>query len=224
MPRFARGFDTREAHDHLARRDRRLATWMKRIGPIAADPRWKKTFDPVDALARAILYQQLSGKAAATIVARVEDAIGSDRFHHDTLARCDDATIRACGVSGNKLLALRDLALRESRGEIPDLRRMSTMDNEAIVAALTPVRGIGRWTVEMMLMFRLGRPDVLPIDDLGIRKGAQRVDRLEAMPMPRALAERGERWGPYRTYASFQLWRIADAETQAKTPTKRSQD
>lgn len=224
MPRFARGFDTREAHDHLSRRDRRLATWMKRIGPIEPDPRWRKTFDPVDALARAILYQQLSGKAAATIVARVEDAIGSDRFHHDTLARCDDATIRACGVSGNKLLALRDLALRESRGEIPDLRRMSTMDNEAIVAALTPVRGIGRWTVEMMLMFRLGRPDVLPIDDLGIRKGAQRVDRMETMPTPKALAERGERWGPYRTYASFHLWRIADFTVQARTPTKRSQD
>ncbi len=224
MPRFARGFDTREAHDHLSRRDRRLATWMKRIGPIEPDPRWKKSFDPVDALARAILYQQLSGKAAATIVARVEDAIGSDRFHHDTLSRCNDATIRACGVSGNKLLALRDLALRESRGEIPDLRRMSTMDNEAIVAALTPVRGIGRWTVEMMLMFRLGRPDVLPIDDLGIRKGAQRVDRAETMPTPKALAERGERWGPYRTYASFHLWRIADFTTQAKTPTKRSQD
>lgn len=224
MPRFARGFDTREAHDHLARRDRRLASWMKRIGPIAPDPRWKKSFDPVDALARAILYQQLSGKAAATIVARVESAIGSDRFHHDTLARCDDATIRACGVSGNKLLALRDLALRESRGEIPDLRRMATMDNEAIIAALTPVRGIGRWTVEMMLMFRLGRPDVLPIDDLGIRKGAQRVDKAEAMLSPKALAERGERWGPYRTYASFHLWRIADFAAQTKTPTKRSQD
>jgi DNA-3-methyladenine glycosylase II len=157
MPRYARGFDAREAHDHLSRRDRKLATWMKRIGPIGPDPRWKKRFDPVDALARAILYQQLSGKAAATIVGRVEVAIGSDRFHHDTLARCDDATIRACGVSGNKLLALRDLALRESRGEIPDLRRMSTMDNDAIIAALVPVRGIGRWTVEMMLMFRLAR-------------------------------------------------------------------
>lgn len=224
MPRHARGFDTREAHDHIARRDRKLATWMKRIGPIDPDPRWKKSFDPVDALARAILYQQLSGKAAATIVGRVEAAIDSDRFHHDTLARCDDAAIRACGVSGNKLLALRDLALRESRGEIPDLRRMSTMDNDAIVAALTPVRGIGRWTVEMMLMFRLGRADVLPIDDLGIRKGAQRVDRLDEMPAPKALAERGERWGPYRTYASFHLWRIADFTTQAKTPTKRSQD
>ncbi len=224
MPRHARGFDTEAARDHLARRDRRLGTWMKRIGPIAPDPRWRKPFDPVDALARAILYQQLSGKAAATIVGRVETAIGSDRFHCDTLARCDDAAIRACGVSGNKLLALRDLARREAAGEIPDLRRMSVMDNDAIIAALVPVRGIGRWTVEMMLMFRLGRPDVLPVDDLGIRKGAQAVDKADAMPTPKALAERGERWGPYRTYASLYLWRIADQAGPAKAATKRSQD
>ncbi len=228
MPRHARGFDTQAAYDHLARRDRKLGAWMKRIGAIDPDPRWRKPFDPVDALARAILYQQLSGKAAATIVGRVETAIASDRFHCDTLARCDDATIRACGVSGNKLLALRDLAAREARGEIPALRRMSTMDNDAIVDALVPVRGIGRWTVEMMLMFRLGRADVLPIDDLGIRKGAQVVDKLDAMLPPKMLAERGERWGPYRTYASLYLWRIADfgadAKAATRTPTKRSQD
>ena len=223
MPRHARGFDTQAAYAHLARGDRKLGAWMKKIGPIVPDPRWRKSFDPVDALARAILYQQLSGKAAATIVGRVEAAIASDRFHCDTLARCDDATIRACGVSGNKLLALRDLALRESSGEIPDLRRMSVMDNEAIIAALVPVRGIGRWTVEMMLMFRLGRPDVLPVDDLGVRKGAQLVDKLEEMPAPKALLERGERWGPYRTYASLYLWRIADTATKAKPAVKRSQ-
>ena len=219
-----RGFDTDAAFAHLGRRDRRLGAWMRRIGPIAADPRWQQPFDPVDALARAILYQQLSGKAASTIVGRVETAIGSDRFHCDTLARCDDATIRACGVSGNKLLALRDLALRESRGEIPNLQRMGTMDDEALIAALVPVRGIGRWTVEMMLMFRLGRPDVLPVDDLGVRKGAQMIDKAEAMPRPKELLERGERWGPYRTYASLYLWRIADSVSAAKTPTKRSQE
>ena len=229
MPRHTRGFDTQAAYEYLAKRDRKLGAWMKRIGPIDADPRWRKSFDPVDALARAILYQQLSGKAAATIVSRVEAAIDSDRFHCDTLSRCDDATLRACGVSGNKLLALRDLALREGRGDIPGLRQMATMNNDAIVDALVPIRGIGRWTVEMMLMFRLGRPDVLPVDDLGIRKGAQMVDRHEAMPAPKALAERGERWGPYRTYASFYLWRIAHAATTTPVPsgkavTKRSQD
>lgn len=222
MPRHARGFDTDAAWEHLQRADRKLAAWMRKVGPIGPDPRWRKPFDPVDALARAILYQQLSGKAAATIVGRVEQAIASDRFHCDTLARCDDAALRACGVSGNKVLALRDLAAREARGEIPGLRAMSTMDNDAIIAALVPVRGIGRWTVEMMLMFRLGRPDVLPVDDLGIRKGAQQVDKAEAMPAPRVLAERGERWGPYRTYASLYLWRIADLAGPA-TPVKRSQ-
>lgn len=224
MPRHARGFDTAEAFDHLGKRDRKLGAWMKRIGYLEPQASWRKPFDPVDALARAILYQQLSGKAASTIVGRVEAAIGSTRLHFDTLGRIDDATLRACGVSGNKSLALRDLAAREANGEIPNLRQMSTMHQDDIVAALVPVRGIGRWTVEMMLMFRLGRPDVLPVDDLGIRKGAQIVDKLEAMPTPKELLARGERWGPYRTYASQYLWRIADTTVQAKTATKRSQD
>ena len=224
MPRHARGFDTLAAHEYLLRADRKLGKWMQSVGAIGPDPRWRKAFDPVDALARAILYQQLSGKAAATIVGRLETAIGSDRFHCDTLARCDDATIRACGVSRNKLLALRDLALRESAGQIPTLRQMSTLDNDAIIAALVPIRGIGRWTVEMMLMFRLGRPDVLPVDDLGVRKGAQVVDKADEMLAPKALIERGERWGPYRTYASLYLWRIADAGSRQKVPVKRSQE
>lgn len=224
MPRHSRGFDTAVAFAHLCKRDRKLGTWMRRLGPIEADPRWHKSFDPVDALARAILYQQLSGKAAATIVGRVEVAIASDRLHGETLARCDDAALRACGVSGNKLLALRDLSRREALGEIPDLRRISTMHDDAIVEALVPIRGIGRWTVEMMLMSRLGRPDVLPIDDLGIRKGLQVVDKLVAMPTPRQLAERGEGWAPYRSYASLYLWRIADAAIASTKAIRRSQD
>lgn len=224
MPRHVRGFDTEQAFDQLSRRDRKLGTWMKRIGYLGPQSTWRKPFDPVDALARAILYQQLSGKAASTIVGRVEAAIGSTRLHFDTLGRIDDPGLRACGVSGNKSLALRDLAAREANGEIPGLRQMSTMHQDEIVAALVPVRGIGRWTVEMMLMFRLGRPDVLPIDDLGIRKGAQLVDKLEAMPTPKELLARGERWGPYRTYASQYLWRIADFGAEARTPTKRSQE
>lgn len=222
MARHARGFDVDAAWDHLVRRDRRLGAWMKRLGPLPAEPRWRRPFDPVDALARAILFQQLSGKAAATIVGRVEAAIGSTRLHHDTLGRIDDAALRACGVSGNKTLALRDLAARETDGAIPDLRRMSTMHQDEIVAALVPVRGIGRWTVEMMLMFRLGRPDVLPVDDLGIRKGVQEVDRREAMPTPKELLARGAKWGPYRTYASLYLWRIADQAAAAKAATPRS--
>lgn len=224
MPRHPRGFDTEAAFDHLSRRDRKLGTWMKRIGYLEPQPSWRKPFDPVDALARAILYQQLSGKAASTIVGRVETAIGSTRLHFDTLGRIDDTALRACGVSGNKGLALRDLAAREANGEIPTLRQMSSMHQDEIVATLVPVRGIGRWTVEMMLMSRLGRPDILPIDDLGIRKGAQRVDKLDAMPTPKELLARGEGWGPYRSYASQYLWRIADFAAAAKAPVRRSQD
>jgi len=220
MPRIARGFDVDAAAAHLARRDKRLAAWMKRVGPLPADARWKKPFDVADALARAILYQQLSGKAAATIVGRVETLIGTPKIHAAALDRVADEQLRACGVSGNKARALRDLADHERRGEIPDMRRMAAMSDEAIIEALTAVRGIGKWTVQMMLMFRLGRADQLPVDDLGIRKGAQRVDKLEEMPTPGQLAERGERWGPYRTYAGLYLWRIADA---AAAPVKRSQ-
>ena len=224
MPRHLRGFDVDQALAHLQRRDRRLAGWIRRIGPLEAPPGWRRPFDPVDALARAILFQQLSGKAASTIVGRVEAAIGSRRLHADTLARIDDAGLRACGVSGNKALALRDLARREQAGEIPSTRQMAWMHHEAIVEALVPVRGIGRWTVEMMLMFRLGRPDILPVDDLGIRKGAQRVDGSDTMPTPRELQARGERWGPYRTWASLYLWRIADLADAGGAKTNRSQD
>ncbi|MQP76523.1 DNA-3-methyladenine glycosylase 2 family protein [Stenotrophomonas sp. MYb238] len=224
MPRHARGFDVEQALAHLQRRDRRLAGWIRRIGPLEAPAGWRGPFDPVDALARAILFQQLSGKAASTIVGRVEAGIGSRRLHADTLARIDDAGLRACGVSGNKALALRDLARRELAGEIPSTRQMAWMHHEAIVEALVPIRGIGRWTVEMMLMFRLGRPDILPIDDLGIRKGAQRVDGGETMPTPRELLARGERWGPYRTWASLYLWRIADLADAGGAKTNRSQD
>lgn len=219
MARHPRGFDVDAGLAYLRRRDRKLGRWIDRIGPLDVYGAWRRPFDPTDALARAILYQQLSGKAAATIVGRVEAAIGAKKLHADTLARIDDPGLRACGVSGNKALALRDLAARSAAGEVPTLREMAGLSDDAIVERLTAVRGIGRWTVEMMLMFKLGRPDVLPVDDLGIRKGAQRLDRLEEMPKPRELAARGEAWGPYRSLAAFHLWRIADDGP----PVRRSQ-
>lgn len=224
MPRHLRGFDLDAGAEHLRKRDRKFARWIDRIGPLDVGARWRKPFDSTDALARAILYQQLSGKAAATIVGRVEAAIGAKKLHADTLGRIDDATLRACGVSGNKTLALRDLAARAARGEVPGSREMAGMEDAAIIECLTAVRGIGRWTVEMMLMFSLGRPDVLPVDDLGVRKGAQLLDRLDDMPKPKELAARGEKWGPYRTLAGLYLWRIADSAAPAKAPVQRSQD
>jgi len=207
---MARGFDVDEATRQLARRDRRLAARMSQIGDVAPRTRWRQSFETVDALARSIMYQQLSGKAAATIVGRVEVAIGDARIHADALAAVDDATLRACGLSGNKLLALRDLSRRWQAGELPTPRQMGRLDNEQIIEALTAVRGIGRWTVEMLLIFRLGRPDVLPLDDLGVRRGMQFLDRLDALPTTKELAARGEAWGPYRSLASLYLWRIAD--------------
>ena len=219
--RYTRGFDIEAANKHLRKVDKPLAAWMRRIGPLPEPEDWRKTFDPVNALARAILYQQLHGKAAATITGRVEVAAGSRRLNADSLGRVNDADLRACGVSGNKLLALRDLCERELGCEIPGVRKMATMDEDAIIKALVPVRGIGRWTVEMMLMFKLGRPDVLPVDDFGIRKGQQILDGLDEMPTPKETLARGEAWGPYRTWASLYLWKISDF---GKGPIPRSQN
>jgi len=206
-----RGFDLDAARAHLAHYDPALAGWMERLGPLAPEG-WQRPFDSVDALARAILHQQLSGKAAATIIGRIEAATGSHTLKPSALAAIEDATLRACGVSANKALALRDLCRCAEAGEVPTARRMLAIDDARLIEQLTRVRGIGRWTVEMLLIFRLGRPDVLPIDDLGVRKGAQRLDGLDALPPPKALLARGVTWAPYRSLASLYLWRIADSD------------
>lgn len=219
-----RGFDLTAARRALQKAEPRFRAWTRKI-PIEVD--WHRPFDPVDALANAILYQQLSGKAAATIVGRV-------RAHHcqetkgrmtaDNLARVSPEGLRACGVSGNKALALKDLAEKAHLGVVPSARSLRYLSDDELIERLTQVRGIGRWTVEMMLIFRLGRPNVLPIDDLGVRKGAQVLLELDEMPKPKALLELGENWAPNRTLASLYLWRIADALKPAQSPTPRSQD
>lgn len=227
MAKHARGFDIDVAVAHLSKRDKKLGRWIEKIGALEVAA-WDKKFDTVDSLARSILYQQLSGKAAATIVGRVEKMIGSKKITAKSLATVQDEQLRACGVSGNKTLALRDLAARACQGEIPSAARFSKLSNDEIIEKLVAVRGIGRWTVEMMLMFRLGRPDVLPVDDLGVRKGAQIIDKLEVMPTPKELILRGEKWAPYRTLAAMYCWRIVDSisevKAEAKVKVKRSQD
>lgn len=223
MARHERGFDLEMAVAHLSRSDRKLGRWIAKIGVLEIDG-WNKRFDTVDSLARSILYQQLSGKAAATIVGRVEKTIGSKKINARSLSTVLDEHLRACGVSGNKTRALRDLAAREEQGQIPAAAKFSSLSNEEIIEKLVAVRGIGRWTVEMMLMFRLGRPDVLPVDDLGVRKGAQILDKLDAMPTPKELLVRGEKWAPYRTLAAMYCWRIADFTVEAQPKVKRSQD
>lgn len=223
MARHERGFDLEAAAAHLSRRDKKLGRWISKIGVLQIEG-WNKSFDTVDSLARSILYQQLSGKAAATIVGRVETTIGARKINARSLLKVQDDQLRACGVSGNKTLALRDLAARAEQGEIPAAAKFSSLSNDEIIEKLVAVRGIGRWTVEMMLMFRLGRPDVLPVDDLGVRKGAQILDKLEVMPTPKELILRGETWAPYRTLAAMYCWRIADFTVEEKPKVKRSQE
>ncbi|MGH8112528.1 MAG: DNA-3-methyladenine glycosylase family protein [Rhodanobacteraceae bacterium] len=202
-----RGFDVEAAADHLAKRDRKLGRWMRRIGPLDHD--FQARFDPVDALARSIIHQQLSGKVVRVIEGRVEALMPRGRrITARGIDAIDDAALRGAGLSRNKTAALRDLAAKAHAGIVPTAARLDRMPDQALIEHLVQVRGIGRWTVEMMLMFRLGRPDVLPVDDLGVRKGAQIVHGLEDVPTPRSLREFGERWGPYRTLASFYLWQV----------------
>lgn len=225
--RIRRGFDHSAASVHL-RRDRRLARWMERVeAPV---PSHARSFDPVDALARSILYQQLSGKAAATITGRVEASMspgnrrGLPRISEAGIDSLDDETLRAAGVSRQKIAALRDLAAKAGDGVVPSTRQLAWMEDGAIIERLTQVRGIGRWTAEMLLIFRLGRPDILPLGDLGIRKGARMLDGLSDLPAPTELAGRGARWVPYRSLASLYLWRIADSAETAAAGVRRSQD
>jgi DNA-3-methyladenine glycosylase II len=218
-----RGFKIAMAQAALAKADRSLARWMRKIGPL--EIHWRDPFEPVDALTRAILYQQLSGKAAATIVARVEAKLpNGPHFHPHDLRDVPVDVLRGCGVSGNKVLALKDLAHKAIEGVVPHVQELRWLDNHTLIERLTAVRGIGRWTVEMMLMFRLGRPDALPVDDLGVRKGAQVVLGLADMPTPKQLAELGMRWAPWRTLASLYLWRVADFGNAPRAAVERSQD
>ncbi|MEO6952615.1 MAG: methylated-DNA--[protein]-cysteine S-methyltransferase, partial [Polyangia bacterium] len=203
-------FDPVAAVAHLRASDADLARMMDRIGPYTVQ--LKRTPSIFVALAESIVYQQLAGRAAATIWARVRALFphGHVGPTPDQLLRASDTALRGAGLSRNKLLAIRDLARRAAEGSIPTLVEAQTMDNEALVEALTEVRGIGRWTVEMLLIFRLGRPDLLPVDDLGIQKGFARTYRKRKLPTKRQMLARGERWRPYRSVASWYFWRIAD--------------
>jgi DNA-3-methyladenine glycosylase II len=216
LPTIPRGFDVEAATVHLTKRDRRLGTWMRRIGPLEHD--FHARFEPVDALAHSILHQQLSTKAARTIEGRVVALMpGRRRITAAGIDAASDEALRAAGVSRNKIAALRDLAEKSHQGIVPTPARLARMPDQDLIDHLVQVRGIGRWTVEMLLMFRLGRPDVLPVDDLGVRKGVQIVHRLPEMPAPRELREFGERWAPFRSLAGFYMWRVVEAAQAAKS-------
>ncbi len=210
------GFDPAEALLHLRRSDPALARLIDAVGPF--NLRLKETPSLFGVLSEAIVYQQLTGKAAATIFGRVcalfpRAHAGPSAKH---ILRATDDKLRGAGLSRSKLLSLRDLARRTAGGELPTLAEVHRLEDEAIIERLTTVRGIGRWTVEMLLIFRLGRPDVLPVDDYGIRKGFAYAFKKRDLPSRLDVEKRGARWKPYRTVASWYLWRAVELANKSR--------
>lgn len=203
------GFDPEEACRHLALVDPALGEVIARVGPFTMRPEPSHSLFQV--LVRSIVYQQLTGKAAATILGRVIRLFPPKRFPtpRDLLSISPDL-LRGAGLSAAKTLALRDLATHALNGTVPTLSRVRRMEDEQIITSLTAVRGIGRWTVEMLLIFKLGRPDILPLGDLGVRKGFARTFGKRKLPDLAVMTRRGERWRPYRSVASWYLWRALE--------------
>jgi 3-methyladenine DNA glycosylase/8-oxoguanine DNA glycosylase len=203
------GFDSAVALAHLRGSDPALARLIDAVGPCRLQP--KPAASLFFALAEAIVHQQLTAKAAGTIFGRVCALCpGTEGLGPRELLRVTDAELRGAGLSRTKLASLRDLARRVDGEELPSWAEIQGMDDETIIARLSEVRGIGRWTAQMLLIFRLGRPDVLPADDYGIRKGFARAFRRRELPAPADVEKRGVRWKPYRTVASWYLWRALE--------------
>ena len=219
-PRSPR-YDAVQACLDLAAADPKLGQLIQRAGPFTM--RVASSQSPFEALVESIIYQQLHGKAAATIHRRLLEnfypVTGNEHFAAQHLLDCPNEQLRAAGLSHNKSLALRDLAAKTLDGTVPTLPRIRRMSDEAIIEHLVQVRGIGRWTVEMLLIFRLGRPNVLPVDDYGVRKGfaltfqnlkpTQKVTP-DLLPKPDVMQRRAKRWEPWRSVASWYLWRACD--------------
>jgi DNA-3-methyladenine glycosylase II len=215
----------------LRERDEFLRTAIDLVGPCTLVPAKRS---PYEALLSAIAHQQVHGAAAAAILGRVQGLYAAGRAHvlspdfggparvtkapryptpAELIATPDDA-LRAAGLSRSKVLAMKDVAAKTLDGTVPDLRTIARLDDDAIVERLVVVRGVGRWTAEMLLIFTLGRPDVLPVDDYGVRYGFQLLHRKRLMPKPKWLAKHGERWAPYRSVASWYFWRYVDRQRE----------
>ncbi|MFC1664117.1 DNA-3-methyladenine glycosylase family protein [Pseudomonadota bacterium] len=201
-------YDPGDALKLLSKNDKQLAGLIKKIGPFAIELHPKMS--PFESLLRAIVYQQLSGKAAAAIHLRVRSLFKGSRVSPQAVYEIAPEKLRGAGLSRAKVLAVKDLADKSLTGIVPRRDVLARMSDDAIVSRLVEVRGVGRWTVEMMLIFQMGRADVLPIDDLGVRKGFHKVYGGGQLPTPKELAEYGMRWHPYRSVASWYLWRAAD--------------
>jgi DNA-3-methyladenine glycosylase II len=227
-------YDSDAAIAQLSAADPKLGRLIQRVGPF--NVRLSSTQSPFEALVESIIYQQLHGKAAATIHRRLLESFypvtaasgPAEHFAAQHLLDCPNEQLRAAGLSHNKSLALRDLAAKTLDGTVPTLARIRRMSDEAIIEHLTQVRGIGQWTVEMFLIFRLGRPDIFPVSDYGVRKGfaltfgkLKPTDKVTPMdlPKPDIMHRRAKRWAPYRSVASWYLWRACDLAANKQLPT-----
>ena len=198
--------DFERARRALMRRDPRLGALIKRVGRCKLPE--ARTREPFASLVRAILSQQLSGKAAETIHGRVLALVGGpDSMNPARLLAVDPTALRAAGVSRPKISYLRDLASRVEDGRL-DLIALETQSDDDVIAAITAVKGMGRWSAEMFLMFRLNRPDIFPVGDLGIVKGVQKLTGMKRRPAPRTMMRLAEMWRPYRSIAAWYIWRI----------------
>ena len=198
-----------DAHLHLSRIDQRLASLIARSRRYEIEPNPKvRTFD---SLAESIAYQQLNGKAAATIWGRVRAIFPKPKFlEPQAVLKTPDEVLRAAGLSRSKVAALKDLAAKTIDGTVPTARAMARMTDDEIVQRLVQVRGIGRWTVEMLLLFDLGRPDVWPVHDYGVRKGFAKIFGKRKLPTPKQMVKLGARFAPYRSALAWYCWRALD--------------
>jgi DNA-3-methyladenine glycosylase II len=197
------------AHRHISKSNPRMAQLIRQSRRYDIAP--AVSIRAFDALAESIAYQQLNGKAAATIWGRVRALYTKSKWLDPAkvLATPDEA-LRAAGLSRSKTAAIKDLAAKTLDGTVPSGRALLRMSDDEIVASLTQVRGIGRWTVEMLLLFDLGRPDVWPVDDYGVRKGFAKTFGKRKLPTPKELMKHGEKWRPYRSVAAWYFWRALD--------------
>jgi DNA-3-methyladenine glycosylase II len=203
------------------RRDKAFAALIRRVGPPRIGIQRRRS--PYEALMRAIAHQQLHGRAALAILARFEALYPADSFPAPELVLASsEAELRACGFSGAKIAAMRAICAAALGGTVPTRRGSARLSDEALIERLTTIRGVGRWTVEMLLIFTLGRPDVLPVDDFGVRDGYRVLYGLDEAPKPKALAEIGQAWSPHRSIAAWYLWRASDEGKRAKQPTSRA--
>jgi DNA-3-methyladenine glycosylase II len=202
----------------LSRADKTIGKLIREHGPIAITlPKRQSIFQ---GLGESIIFQQISGKAAQSILRKFCALYPRAKFPTSRqLLETPDETLRSAGISRSKALALKDLATKTVEGVVPTRRRIESMSDEEVIEALTQVRGIGAWTVQMLLIFQLGRKDVLPVTDYGVRKGFSIAYGLKELPTPKQLLLVGERWAPYRTAAAWYCWRAIDGA--AKKPDER---